>query len=171
MNQAQLDHFVYSGIYPLIGWILHYLPFVAMARVTYVHHYYPALYFAILVAGFCIDWTTRPLSKQTQWALYGVLYVALAGLFWYFRAICFGMVGSADQWRHLRWLSSWRVCDGQGGGYLEAIKEGFAGLLGMGATGVGTASGNLASALSETLNPAAENATASLKETVSATVS
>ena len=47
---------------------LHYFPFIAMARVTYVHHYYPALYFAILTLGFLVDWTTRPLWRKISLA-------------------------------------------------------------------------------------------------------
>lgn len=111
LSWAEVEHIHYAGLYPFIGWFLHYLPFVAMARVTYVHHYYPALYFAILTLGFCLDWTTRPLPRQAQWGVYGVMYVATAGLFWHFRAICFGMVGSAEQWRHLKWLSTWRMVE------------------------------------------------------------
>ena len=111
LSWAEIDHLHYSGLYPLLGWILHYLPFVAMARVTYVHHYYPALYFAILTFGFCIDWITRPLSGTVQWGLYAAMYAATTGLFVYFRAISFGMVGSAEQWRHLKWLDSWRMVD------------------------------------------------------------
>ena len=111
---AEIEHIHYAGVYPLAGWVLHYLPFVAMARVTYVHHYYPALYFAILVMGFVIDWVTRPLtrkSKAAEWAVYGVLYAGLAGLFWLFRAVVFGMQGSNQQWRHLKWFEKWRIAD------------------------------------------------------------
>ncbi|KAL8786618.1 MAG: hypothetical protein Q9195_008140 [Heterodermia aff. obscurata] len=111
---AEFEHIHYAGAYPLAGWVLHYLPFVAMARVTYVHHYYPALYFAILVMGFVIDWVTRPLtrkSKAAEWAVYWVLYAGLAGLFWLFRAVVFGMQGSNQQWRHLKWFEKWRIAD------------------------------------------------------------
>ncbi|MGG6495128.1 UNVERIFIED_CONTAM: hypothetical protein NY603_19590, partial [Bacteroidetes bacterium 56_B9] len=80
LTWADLDHFQYAGIYPAIGWFLHYLPFIAMARVTYVHHYYPALYFAILTFGFCIDWTTRSLHKGLQLGIFAVLYVVVIGL-------------------------------------------------------------------------------------------
>lgn len=111
LTWEQIDHFHYSGIYPVIGWFLHYLPFIAMARVTYVHHYYPALYFAILCCGFCIDWYTRNLRKSIQWGVHAVLYIAIVYLFWLFRAICFGMEGSNQQWRHLKWLSTWRMAD------------------------------------------------------------
>lgn len=82
-----------------------------MGRVTYVHHYYPALYFAILTSGFCIDFATRKLNKQITWALYGTLYVAVIGLFVLFRAISFGMEGPSSQWSHLKWFESWRITD------------------------------------------------------------
>lgn len=111
LNFLDIDHIHYSGLYPVIGWFLHYLPFIIMGRVTYVHHYYPALWFAILTMGFCMDWMTRPLNARVQWALYAVLYVVIAGLFWIFRDICFGMQGSNLKWRHLKWFNSWRITD------------------------------------------------------------
>ena len=33
------DHFLYVGKVALVGWGLHYLPFLIMGRVTYIHHY------------------------------------------------------------------------------------------------------------------------------------
>ncbi|KAK4632213.1 Dolichyl-phosphate-mannose--protein mannosyltransferase 2 [Fulvia fulva] len=111
LTWKQIDHFQYSGIYPVIGWFLHYLPFIAMARVTYVHHYYPALYFAILSFGFCADWLTRQLPSRVQWAIFTVLYITTTGLFWLFKDFCFGMVGNNQQWSHLKWLSTWRMSD------------------------------------------------------------
>lgn len=111
LSQGEIDLFHYAGIYPVIGWFLHYLPFLAMARVTYVHHYYPALYFAILCAGFCVDWATRKLGKYTQMVVFLPLYAGIVGLFWMFSAICFGMEGSHAQWQHLKWFSQWKMTD------------------------------------------------------------
>jgi dolichyl-phosphate-mannose-protein mannosyltransferase len=111
LKPQDLDQIHYSGIYPVIGWLLHYLPFILMGRVTYVHHYYPALWFAILACGFCVDWTTAKLGKQLQWGVYGLLYAAVIGLFVLFKDICFGMVGNNQQWKYLKWFSSWRMSD------------------------------------------------------------
>jgi dolichyl-phosphate-mannose-protein mannosyltransferase len=111
LTPADVDHIHYSGLYPVIGWGLHYLPFIIMARVTYVHHYYPALYFAILTAGFCTDWVTRRLDVRLQWAVYTILYIAVISLFTIFRAVVFGMEGSNQQWAHLNWLSTWRIAN------------------------------------------------------------
>jgi dolichyl-phosphate-mannose-protein mannosyltransferase len=111
LTWAQIEHFQYSGIYPVLGWFLHYLPFLAMARVTYVHHYYPALYFAILCNGFILDWYTRGLKPIVQWPLFTVLYAAVFGFFWLFRSFCFGIEGSHTQNKHLKWFESWRMTD------------------------------------------------------------
>ncbi|MCJ1254367.1 Protein O-mannosyltransferase 2 [Lignoscripta atroalba] len=114
LKQTDIDHIHYSGLYPVLGWFLHYLPFVAMARVTYVHHYYPALYFAILASGFVVDWVTKPLArrdKRIEWAVYGILYALVIGLFVLFRAIVFGMEGNHKQWSHLKWFDGWRITD------------------------------------------------------------
>ncbi|KAF2454431.1 protein O-mannosyl-transferase 2 [Lineolata rhizophorae] len=112
LSAADLDQLRYSGAYPVLGWFLHYLPFVAMARVTYVHHYYPALYFAVLCAGFCIDWATRGIkNRRAVVAGYVVLYAVVIGLYVWFRAISFGMEGSSKKWAYLKWFSTWRVTD------------------------------------------------------------
>jgi dolichyl-phosphate-mannose-protein mannosyltransferase len=38
-----------------LGWALHYVPFWAMGRVLYFHHYFPALLFSSMLTG---DYTT-----------------------------------------------------------------------------------------------------------------
>lgn len=111
LTQRDIDHILYSGIYPVIGWFLHYLPFVIMGRVTYVHHYYPALYFAILAFGFCVDWMTSTVNAKVRWSVYSILYAATIGLFILFSPIVFGMKGSNHQYSYLRWFSKWKMSD------------------------------------------------------------
>jgi dolichyl-phosphate-mannose-protein mannosyltransferase len=111
LSNEEIRHIHYSGLYPVIGWVLHYLPFIIMARVTYVHHYYPALYYAILNFGFCVDWVTRKTNPRLSAAVYAFLYVIIVGLFIHFRAIVFGMEGSNQQWTHLRWLPGWKMAN------------------------------------------------------------
>ena len=36
-----------------VGWLLHYLPFWAMSRVLYFHHYFPAWMYSAALAGMC----------------------------------------------------------------------------------------------------------------------
>ncbi|KAJ5231964.1 hypothetical protein N7468_004920 [Penicillium chermesinum] len=109
LSQADMDHIHYSGLYVFIGWVLHYLPFIIMGRVTYVHHYYPALYYAILTFSFCVDWITRRLNTKVSAVVYAILYTIVVGLFVHFRDIVFGMEGPNQQWAYLRWFSKWRI--------------------------------------------------------------
>ncbi|KAF7914479.1 uncharacterized protein EAF01_000885 [Botrytis porri] len=111
LKQSEIDQIHYAGLYPVLGWFLHYMPFVAMARVTYVHHYYPALYFAILVFGFCADWMLRNQVKTLQYAIYGVLYALTIALYIFFMPISWGMVGPNKEYSRLKWFDSWRVTD------------------------------------------------------------
>ncbi|CAG8146230.1 unnamed protein product [Penicillium nalgiovense] len=111
LSDEEINHIHYSGLYPVVGWVLHYLPFIIMARVTYVHHYYPALYYAILNFGFCVDWVTRKMNPRLSAVVYAFLYVVIVGLFIHFRAIVFGMEGSNQQWTHLRWLPGWKMAN------------------------------------------------------------
>ncbi|CAH0032101.1 unnamed protein product [Clonostachys rhizophaga] len=111
LNNTEIDQIHYSAIYPVIGWFLHYLPFVIMARVTYVHHYYPALYFAILSFGFLVDWLVRNRNSALQIAVYGVLYSVIIGLYILFIPICFGMTGPNRDYSYLKWFDTWRMSD------------------------------------------------------------
>ncbi|KXH65957.1 dolichyl-phosphate-mannose-protein mannosyltransferase [Colletotrichum salicis] len=111
LNSKEIDQIHYAGLYPVAGWFLHYLPFVVMARVTYVHHYYPALYFAILTFGFLADWFLRNKNQVFQYGVYGVLYATIIGLYILFSPICFGMTGNNKQYSYLKWFDSWRISD------------------------------------------------------------
>ncbi|EGS23200.1 dolichyl-phosphate-mannose-protein mannosyltransferase 2-like protein [Thermochaetoides thermophila DSM 1495] len=111
LSASDLDQIHYAGVYPAVGWFLHYLPFIIMARVTYVHHYYPALYFAILTFGFLADWFLRNRGKVTQTAVFGVLYAVVIGLYIYFIPICFGMTGPNKKYRYMKWFDNWRMSD------------------------------------------------------------
>lgn len=111
LSQSDIDQIHYAGLYPLAGWFLHYLPFVIMARVTYVHHYYPALYFAILTTGFLVDWCFRNRNQILQTVVYGGLYAVTIGLYVYFMPICWGMTGPNKDYSYMKWFDSWRVTD------------------------------------------------------------
>lgn len=111
LSQSDIDHIHYAGLYPVMGWFLHYLPFVVMARVTYVHHYYPALYFAILTTGFLADWCLRNRAQFIQSVSYGVLYGITIGLYIYFMPICWGMTGPNKEYSYMKWFDTWRMTD------------------------------------------------------------
>lgn len=107
--------FLMGGVYPMIGWGLHFSPFVIMGRVTYVHHYLPALYFAMLVYTYVFELAVSPLNKGKKRVFYVSLYMAniafIVAVFWILRPISFGMEGPNHNYKYLNWLPSWRVAD------------------------------------------------------------
>lgn len=106
----QLEHYAVAGIIPALGWFFHYLPFVVMSRVTYVHHYLPALYFAILTFGFLVDHlTSRFGNKWIKMSTYMILYALTIAIFLYFAPISFGMTGSTEKYKYLNWFETWRI--------------------------------------------------------------
>ncbi|KAI5950385.1 PMT6 [Candida theae] len=99
-------------VLPFSGWILHYVPFIVMGRVKYLHHYVPALYFAIFSTGFLMHklvWQNRYLPQVVKIAIYLVVNLSIVFTFWYLRDLAFGMKGSSKQYQNLRLLSSWMI--------------------------------------------------------------
>lgn len=98
------------GILPFLGWLLHFVPFMIMGRVTYLHHYVPAQYFAIFISGYIMDtFIYRKGHKHITAVLYIASYAITIGSFWYFKDLSLGMHGSSKEFRHLELLSSWKV--------------------------------------------------------------
>ncbi|KAJ2583463.1 Protein O-mannosyltransferase 2 [Coemansia sp. RSA 1836] len=97
------------------GWALHYLPFFAMGRVTYQHHYFPALYFAAMYLAYFIEWTGRRISGSansptTRTVMLGLGIAAVVN-FWYFAPFTFGFNYPAKELAGRKWLSSWNLYD------------------------------------------------------------
>lgn len=67
-----------------IGWALHYVPFFLMSRQLFLHHYLPALYFAILLLSAVFDVATNALKPRYRLgvALSLVTLVILAWSHW-----------------------------------------------------------------------------------------
>lgn len=55
MSPEVWDEFLFVYLIGMGGWLLHYVPFLLMGRVTYIHHYLPTLYFAVIVFVHLLD--------------------------------------------------------------------------------------------------------------------
>ena len=108
-----------GGVYPMLGWRLHYTPFVIMGRVTCVHRYLPALYFAMLVYVYVFELGVSRLNsgvptttkKFMYFTLYLMNFALIAMTFRYFSPLSFGMEGPNEDFGYLNWLPSWKISD------------------------------------------------------------
>ncbi|KAJ2232564.1 Protein O-mannosyltransferase 2 [Coemansia sp. RSA 1722] len=92
------------------GWALHYLPFFLMGRVTYLHHYLPALFFGILLLVYQIYHVSIWYLKER--GVRRVLYTSVATIafvFWWFSPLTYGWDKPIKQLKGMQWTSSWPV--------------------------------------------------------------
>lgn len=104
--------FLMGGFYPLLAWSTHYVPFVIMSRVTYVHHYLPALYFALIILTYVFEATLNRLATKryiVRWIVYLIAMACVISCFIYFAPISYGMTGPAINYKYLRWIKTWNI--------------------------------------------------------------
>jgi dolichyl-phosphate-mannose-protein mannosyltransferase len=112
MEPREWEHFLYVGKVTFFGWALHFFPFLIMGRVTYIHHYLPTLYFAVLMAAHMLDhfvFTARLLSERTKNIFFGVIAFAIVANFWWFRGVAWGIDGAINEYWGLGWRKSWNI--------------------------------------------------------------
>ncbi len=86
------------------GWLLHYLPFFAMARQLYLHHYLPALYCGILFAVMGVESLT--VTKWKGRVLAG-LVIAAVGAFLLMSPLAYGLPMSPSYCKLIKLRSTW----------------------------------------------------------------
>lgn len=91
------------------GWMFHYLPFFIIGRVLYLHHYYPALFFAVLTFGALYDQILQRLTIRNQRILTLALAMLILGTFIYFSPMCYGISGPSSEFSGRKWLNSWNL--------------------------------------------------------------
>ena len=76
----------------LLGaWAVHYVPFLTMKRLLYIHHYYPAVYFSCLLSGVLLDYLVRGAVKRLPHQLKPVFLFSFVTIAFSFLAFFFNM--------------------------------------------------------------------------------
>lgn len=109
ITEDQFWNLAIQGGFPFIAWLAHYLPFVTMGRVTYVHHYVPALYFAMLVCGFVLEYCFKNTKSYMRYSVYALLFAGCTYTYIYFSPLCQGMHGPGVRYSKLQWLPGWDI--------------------------------------------------------------
>ncbi|KAJ3316742.1 Protein O-mannosyltransferase 2, partial [Blyttiomyces sp. JEL0837] len=105
------EDFYFAGKVSFLGWFLHYMPFWIMGRVTYLHHYFPALYFGIFLLSFILDHFLRKFAEPIQRVAYIALGSVITLIYLYFADFAFGIGCPAKAYSGRRWLKAWRIHD------------------------------------------------------------
>ncbi|KAJ7591079.1 glycosyltransferase family 39 protein [Mycena floridula] len=90
-----------------MGWCLHYLPFFLMARQLFLHHYFPALYFAILLLCGVFDLLTSNFRPRVRLQVAAVLMIIAIWNFSHFSPLAYGGVWTKTKCHNAKWLKTW----------------------------------------------------------------
>lgn len=98
----------------VLGWAFHYFPFFLMQRQLFLHHYFPALYFAIIALCQIYDFVTarvaglglreRPVIGQAGVVLFLGLSIVVFGLY---SPLAYGNAWTKDACNRVKLLDTW----------------------------------------------------------------
>ena len=90
-----------------MGWALHYLPFYLMQRQLFLHHYFPALYFAILLLCSVFDLITSTLRPRIRLQI-ALVFIAFAiWNFYHLSPLAYGLDWTRGQCEKAKWVKTW----------------------------------------------------------------
>lgn len=99
----------YDGLcgFLFMGWFLHYFPFFLMARQLFLHHYFPALYFAILLSCSAFDLVTSTLRPRVRLQIAAVIAIIAIWNFVHFSPLAYGSPWTKSACNRSKWLKTW----------------------------------------------------------------
>ena len=97
-----------------LSWMLHWVPFFGMQRQLFLHHYLPALFFAIVLAALQFDrlCTAARISEPVKRAVLVALVVAGVAGFVALMPLGYGLKMTKGYCKRVKWLPRWDFdCD------------------------------------------------------------
>lgn len=88
-------------------WAMHYLPFWAMSRQLFLHHYLPALYISILLSAALFDLATGRLRPRVRLQAALLVAVLAALVFWRYSPIVYASRWTGEQCQRSIYVKTW----------------------------------------------------------------
>ncbi|KAN0072254.1 Dolichyl-phosphate-mannose-protein mannosyltransferase domain containing protein [Elaphomyces granulatus] len=113
-DDVNFKRFDYEIGTTVLGWALHYFPFYLMARQLFLHHYLPALYFAIIILCQTLDFaafrfSVRSVTPQPTFGrAFIAVFLALSIItFVVYSPIVYGNPWTQDACNRVKLFSTW----------------------------------------------------------------
>ena len=90
-----------------MAWGLHYFPFFLMARQLFLHHYLPALYFAILLFCAVFDVSTANIKSRIRFQVAAAFIVIAILCYSFFNPLTYGGMWTKAKCNRAKWVKSW----------------------------------------------------------------
>lgn len=86
---------------------MHYFPFFLMGRQLFLHHYFPALYFAILLNCAVFDLATSTLRPKIRLQIAAVLMIIAVFTYSKFSPLTYGNPWTKKRCMNAQWVKTW----------------------------------------------------------------
>ncbi|KAI9019746.1 Dolichyl-phosphate-mannose-protein mannosyltransferase-domain-containing protein [Hyaloraphidium curvatum] len=109
-SDAEFGNFIFAAIgIGVVGYLMHYVPFFTVKRVTYLHHHLPALYYGAIALAYASDHVLTHYIRNNilRTVIFAAECALIIGVFVYFRDCSFGMTGPTAAYKGRQWLSTW----------------------------------------------------------------
>ncbi|KAK5955149.1 Dolichyl-phosphate-mannose--protein mannosyltransferase 1 [Knufia fluminis] len=113
-SSVTFKRFDYEIGQSVLGWALHYFPFFLMARQLFLHHYFPALYFAIMALCQIYDFTFHRVSalgvrdNPMIGRSLAVLFLAFSmGVFVLYAPLTYGNTWTKNECQKVKLFDTW----------------------------------------------------------------
>lgn len=103
------NYYIFTGLLLVTIWSLHYFPFWIMGRVTYLHHYFPALIVSTLCFGWVYNRLTMNLTNAKRFFLSFISILILFATFIFFSPLSYGFKGPASVMSNRTWRNGWNI--------------------------------------------------------------
>jgi dolichyl-phosphate-mannose-protein mannosyltransferase len=90
-----------------VGWCLHYFPFFLMSRQLFLHHYFPALYYAVLLSCGVFDLVTLGLRPRIRLQIAAFLVILAIWNYYHLSPLVYGNEWTKRECRNAQWLKTW----------------------------------------------------------------
>lgn len=91
----------------VMGWFMHYFPFFLMDRQLFLHHYFPALYYAILLSCSVFDLLTSMLRPRVRLQIAAVILVIALWNFYIYSPLAYGLQWTRSGCNRAKLLKTW----------------------------------------------------------------
>lgn len=78
-----------------------------MSRQLFLHHYFPALYFSVLLFATTFDLATAALKPRVRLQAVGLVVLLTVGTWWYFSPLAYGSPWTKSSCNRARWMKHW----------------------------------------------------------------
>jgi dolichyl-phosphate-mannose-protein mannosyltransferase len=113
-DNVNFRRFDYEIGMTVLGWAFHYFPFYLMARQLFLHHYFPALYFAIMALAQIYDFALNRVSALglknkplISWSSFLLLLSLSVAAFSIYAPLAYGNVWTQDACNKVKLLNTW----------------------------------------------------------------